>query len=202
MVSFRRLLWASLIVLTSCGSGGSSVPTQISPDPTYPPGPYGFNADSRIADFMVTGLKSQGLTANLLDQPFQDIWLSGYRSNYDAVVVVISIGDCSSCVDELNQLKDWYVSYNQNKPTVAVLEVLVWQDESRTPADSAMVTRWVTQYGMTYDVAYDSAGVLGPLYPNSGFPWTYVVRTSDMHIIFDEAGDSSGLQAAIDSIVP
>jgi hypothetical protein len=216
MSLLRCSAWLVLIAACSSGSnGGESTscfscpgwtpPVQTSPDAAYPSGPYGTTSGTTIADFMVTGMHNTSLMGSLISQPVTNIWLSSYRNDYKAIVVMLSAAWCPHCIDAAPAYQSLYLSENSSGPKIAFLEVMV-QGTDHQPAVASSLDSWVSMFGLTYDVAVDPVGALLPYYYVGGqfnsFPGHLVIRTSDMQIVYVQSdGDITNVQAAVAGIL-
>jgi len=170
---------------------------------------YGYTTGTTIENLEILGKRDDNHDGSPVDDPIRTIRFSDYHQDKStkALVVLVAAEWCAPCRIEQPGLIDLYNKYDAASAGVAFLEALA-QDKFGNPADMLVADRWAnTQWGaqqqkIPFDIAADSASVLGPYYNVGAYPMQMVIRTSDMKIMYQNNGNANEqLGLAIDDAI-
>jgi hypothetical protein len=160
------------------------------PDPTpapltYPSGPYGFAVGqvfpNRTLQAMHGGSYSSMSMLDLYDP-------DGSRG-INGIYLDAAAEWCTACRAEAPMLQTMWTSRYQSRGARIVTALL--QNASSGPADEATVQRWISAFGITYDVAadptYSTIAATGGTVP---IPYGYVIDPRTMRVQSIMEGES------------
>lgn len=165
----------------------------------YPPGPYG-------GDYLDIADPDLSFYDPWADS---DIYLRDYYGNPDIKVILISsaAGWCTACMYEAWDLVETYDTY-QPKGLEIIYTLFedvdglpMWEDAHRRASDMALMNDWHDNAGIyiglpkrviNYPLFVDIGYKLGEYYDKEATPFTIMVRTSDMRIVYRAVGYGAG----------
>ena len=177
--------------------------TPVVPDPpvdTYPPGPYG-------AEYLETIDPELSFYDPWADRDIKlrDYWLD---PNTNVILISSAAGWCTACMYEAWDLVDAYEKYHPDGFEILYTmyadpqDLPLWDDAHRREQDMAFMNDWhdnvgkyidldpvkVTNYPLLVDIGYK----MGEFYDKSATPFTIMVRTRDMKVIYRAIGYGAG----------
>jgi thiol-disulfide isomerase/thioredoxin len=161
-------------------------PDAYVPPVQYPPGPYGTNEGSVIANLTWTGYIDTDADGD--SDPFNEspttIKLEDFYVGFDpgARIIMInsSAGWCGACQDEAPSLVQLNTSHG---PRGARFITALFEDTNSWPADTNFAKTWGEWYDLTFPTVADPDDLLGPYYEDSTVPMNILIDASDMTII-------------------
>jgi thiol-disulfide isomerase/thioredoxin len=202
----KRLVLASLAVAVVGCSTVYMDPTEaqkMQPSTkAYPAGPYGYVANTRIANHMFTA-KTDDNMSGIIDagDTVKTIELADFYADKSikALFVGVAAEWCGPCNAEQPGLVSLYKQYQPKG--VQFIESMN-QNVNFGPADFTVVDRWSARYKVPFPMAVDPNDALGPYYEQAAFPMDMVINMKDMTITWQSNGeDLPGLQAQLDMIL-
>lgn len=163
-----------------------SPPDAYVPPAQYPPGPYGTNEGSVIAELSWSGYVDSDADSD--NDPFNEspttISLRDYYVGFDPGARVIllnsSAGWCGACQEEAASLKQLDSSYRSRG---ARFIMAMFEDTNGSAADTNFAKTWGEWFDLAFPVVADPQDKLGPYYQDSSVPMNILIDASDMTII-------------------
>jgi thiol-disulfide isomerase/thioredoxin len=218
----KRLLPLSLLVAACGGVVAPDAPSETKNTPStnaeYPSGPYGYVTGTVVDNLQMVGRIDDDANLTPTNDPIRLIKLSDYYQKRDKVkvlVVMVAAEWCGPCRAEQAGVIEMYNQYKEANMGVEFLEAIV-QDKNYKPADMATADRWanskwIEAYPYTttgkgaiipFPITADPTVALGPYYDVAAFPMQFIIRTSDMQIMWQNNGlANAALQNQIDAVL-
>jgi hypothetical protein len=186
--------------------------TGFQPPADYPAGPYGVGLHSTVADLAFVAVHDPISLSNIPGGA-ELVHLDKYRSA-KALLITAGAGWCEYCNDEEPKVESFYEQCNAGATGVcpantdsgttnlAVLEVLVNDQNLGEPADLNFLTEWAKHYSVQFDLGVDPTQVLQAYYTLDALPAHMLIQTSTMQIMWQNNGeDMVQLQSAVNYVL-